>query len=326
MGQNKIENAFIGATFVYTPNGKMSKIFELIEKYAPLPNPLLITGETGTGKEQIVKMIHALSKRPGKLVSVNLSAIPHDLIENELFGHVKGAFTGADTTTEGLIEKASYGSLFLDEIGEIPLQYQIKLLRVIQDNEYEKIGSNKTIKSTARFIFATSKDLELEMKKKRFREDLYYRISTFHIHLPSLRERKEDIPLLVEHFLWMIKQQYNKKLKIHSEVIDKFLEYHWPGNVRELENIIHRIAMTINREEITIEDLPEEFIRNVDIDHKIIEYKRKKEELQEFEKNLIKEIVTYYQGNLYKASRKLNISRGAIQYKIKKYNIKVFKT
>jgi transcriptional regulator with PAS, ATPase and Fis domain len=324
MNLNK-ENAFIGATFVYTPKGKMSKIFELIEKYAPLSNPLLITGETGTGKEQIVKIIHALSKRPGKLVSVNLSAIPQDLIENELFGHVKGAFTGADTTTEGLIEKAEYGSLFLDEIGEIPLQHQIKLLRVLQDNEYEKIGSNKTIKSTARFIFATSKDLEKEMLEKRFREDLYYRISTFHIHLLSLRERKEDIPLLVEHFLWMIKQQYNKKLKIHPEVMQKFLEYDWPGNVRELENIINRVSITIEKQEITLNDLPEEFLRNMDIEHKIIEYQKKKKELQEYEKNLLKEIISYYKGNLYQASKKLNLSRGAIQYKIKKYNIKVSK-
>jgi len=323
MVYNRIKDAFIGATFVFTPNGKMSKIFELVEKYAPLSNPILITGETGTGKEQIVKIIHALSKRPGKLISVNLSAIPTELIENELFGHVKGAFTGADTTTEGLIEKAEYGSLFLDEIGEISLQHQIKLLRVIQDNQFEKIGSNKTIKSTARFIFATSKNLEIEIKEGRFRQDLYYRISAFHIHIPALRERKEDIPLLVDHFLWMLKQQYNKKLKVHPEVLNQFLEYNWTGNVRELENTIHRIAVTKNKNIITVEDLPEEFKQKFDIDYKIQEYNKKKQELLEYEKDLIKDIVSYYQGNLYKASKKLNISRGAIQYKLKKYNIKI---
>jgi len=323
MVYNRIKDALIGATFVFTPNGKMSKIFELVEKYAPLSNPILITGETGTGKEQIVKIIHALSKRPGKLISVNLSAIPTELIENELFGHVKGAFTGADTTTEGLIEKAEYGSLFLDEIGEISLQHQIKLLRVIQDNQFEKIGSNKTIKSTARFIFATSKNLEIEIKEGRFRQDLYYRISAFHIHIPALRERKEDIPLLVDHFLWMLKQQYNKRLKVHPEVLNQFLEYNWTGNVRELENTIHRIAVTKNKNIITVEDLPEEFKQKFDIDYKIQEYNKKKQELLEYEKDLIKDIVSYYQGNLYKASKKLNISRGAIQYKLKKYNIKI---
>lgn len=316
-------NAYIGATFVYTPTGKMSKIFELVEKYATLSNPILITGETGTGKEQIVKIIHALSKRQGKLVSVNLSSIPRELIENELFGHVKGAFTGADSTTEGLIEKASHGTLFIDEIGETSLQHQLKLLRVIQENKFEKIGSNKTIHSTARFIFASNKDLEKEMLLKNFRSDLYYRISAFHIHIPSLRERKEDIPLLIDHFLWIIKHQYNKKIKFSKEVIDKFIDYDWPGNVRELENIINRIAVITSKNEVTLDDIPEDFKSNLDIDFKINEYNQKKQELLDLEKKLIHDVVQYYKGNLYKASRKLNLSRGAIQYKLKKYDIKI---
>lgn len=320
----KTIDSFGSSTFVFKANGIMSKILETVEIYAPLQNPILITGETGTGKEQIVKIIHALSKRPGKLVSVNLSAIPKELIENELFGHIKGAFTGADTTTEGLIEKAAYGSLFLDEIGEISLEHQVKILRVIQENEFEKLGSNKTLQSTARFIFATSKNLEQEVKLKNFRADLFYRISTFHIHIPALRERKEDIPLLIEHFLWIYGHQFGKKITIHQDALIKLLEYDWPGNVRELENIIQRIVINLphNKIEITIEDLPEYIVQKNSLDLKIQEFENKKKELTQLEKNIIKEVVHFYKGNLYKAAKKLKISRGAIQYKLKKYNIK----
>ncbi|MFN3603799.1 MAG: sigma 54-interacting transcriptional regulator [Leptonema sp. (in: bacteria)] len=321
---NKDLNTYGLSTFVFKKNGIMSKILETVEIYASLQNPILLTGETGTGKEYIVKIIHALSKRPGKLIRVNLSAIPKELIENELFGHIKGAFTGADTTTEGFIEKASNGSLFLDEIGEIPLEHQVKILRVVQENEFEKLGSNKTIQSSARFIFATSKNLEEEVNKKNFRADLFYRISTFHIHLPPLRERKEDIPLLIDHFLWITNQKYNKKIKIQEEAYNKLLEYNWPGNIRELENTIHRLVIGLpeNKKEITIQDLPEKIIYNNNIDLKIQELEIKKREVLQLEKEVFKEVVQFYKGNLYKAAKKLKISRGSIQYKLKKYNLK----
>lgn len=318
---DRSEYLFQGIPFVFAQNGITEKILELAKKYAPLSNPVLITGETGTGKEQLVKILHVLSGRPGKLVSVNLSAIPKELIENELFGHVKGAYTDANTTTEGLIEKAAYGSLYIDEIGDIPLEYQMKLLRVIQDNEFEKIGSHKTLKSTARFLITSSKDLEKEVQEYRFRSDLYYRISAFHIHLPPLRERKEDLPLLMDYFLRLVSQKYHRELRLHPEVRQRFLEYDWPGNIRELENLIFRLAITVERNEITLEDLPAEYREMSNIDLKIMEWEKRKKELMELEKELLKELVNYYHGNLYKVSKKLKISRGAVQYKVKKYRL-----
>ncbi|MCS7204781.1 MAG: sigma-54 dependent transcriptional regulator [Leptospiraceae bacterium] len=311
-----------GISFVYHPDSTITEVIRLARKYAKFSNPLLITGETGTGKEQLVRIIHLYSDRPGRLVSANLSAIPKELIENELFGHVKGAFTDANTTTEGLIEKASFGTLFIDEVGELPLEHQIKLLRVIQTNEYEKIGSNKTLKSTARFIFATSKDLEYEIQKERFRADLYYRISAFHIHIPPLRERKEDIPVLVEYFLNSIEEKYKKKITIHPEVIKMFMVYPWPGNVRELENLLYRTAITIQKNEITPEDLPKNFENHHDLDHKIKKLERMKQEIIEYEKHILQEALEVYGGNLYQIAKKLKISRGALQYKIKKYQLK----
>ncbi len=321
---HKVLDSFSISTFIFKKDGIMSKILEIVELYAPLQNPILVTGETGTGKEQIVKIIHANSKRIGKLVSANLSAIPKELLENELFGHIKGAFTGADSTTQGLIEKAEHGSLFLDEIGEIPLEYQVKLLRVIQENQYEKLGSNKTLPCTARFIFATSKNLEEEVKNKNFRSDLYYRISTFHIHLPPLRERKEDIPLLIDYFLWMIQHKFQKVLKFEADALKALLEYNWPGNVRELENLILKLALSLPEDKtiVLVEDLPKKILQKDDLDLKIQELEHKKKEVIQLEKDIIKEVINFYKGNLYKASKKLKMSRGAIQYKIKKYSLK----
>jgi len=200
---------YSAATFVFEPHGEMAQIMEQIERFASHDGPVMILGETGTGKEHIAKVIHGLSGVPGPMISINCSAIPADLFENELFGHEKGAYTGAVHSTDGIIGRAENGTIFMDEIGELSLYGQVKILRLIQEKEYEKIGSTRPLKTNARFIFATNRNLEQEIQKGSFRADLYYRISTFEVTLPPLRERKRDIDLLIHHFLWC----YSKSLK-----------------------------------------------------------------------------------------------------------------
>lgn len=240
---------------------EMHRVYSLIEKIADTDSTVLITGESGTGKELVARIIHYNSSRAERnFVPLNCAAIPKDLLETELFGHEKGAFTGATTTRIGRFELANGGTLFLDEIGELDPSLQVKLLRVLQEREFERVGSTKTIKVDVRIIAATNKDLEELTDEGRFREDLYYRLNVIHIHLPPLRERKEDIPLLIEHFL--AKQSKNKKRKppiITKEIMKVFMNYGWPGNVRELENIIERLTILNSGEEIKIEDLPQRF-------------------------------------------------------------------
>lgn len=308
-----------GATFVYREEGPMSRVLEKVEKYAPLEHPLLITGETGTGKEQIARLIHAHSRRPGRLVSVNLSAIPHDLLENELFGHVKGAFTGAESTTAGYVERAGEGTLFLDEIGEIPLPYQVKLLRLVQDGEYEKVGSSRTLKSTARFVFATNVNLEQAVQARRFRMDLFYRISSFTLHLPSLRERKGDIPLLVDHFLWIASRAARRnRLFATPAALERLARYDWPGNVRELENLVFRMVALVEGDEILPDHLPD-FLRE-----DLFEKKKKlltlhRNRASELEEELLQMALIRSDGNVQQAADLLGISRSSLQYRLKKH-------
>jgi transcriptional regulator with GAF, ATPase, and Fis domain len=207
-------------------------------------------GENGVGKELVARAIHEASGRKGPFVPVALSAIPQDLVESELFGHEKGAFTGAISRRIGRFELASHGTIFLDEVGEIPPSLQVKLLRVLQEGEYQRLGSSPTLKTHARVIAATNQDLPSKIKKGEFREDLYYRLNVFPIYLPPLRERKEDIPLLVEHFI----KKYNPRLgrevvDVSQEAMDILMEYEWPGNIRELENIVQR-AMIISEKRV----------------------------------------------------------------------------
>ncbi len=307
-----------GATFVYREDGPMARILDRVERFAPLEHPVLITGETGTGKEQVARLLHAHSKRPGRLVSVNLSAIPHDLLENELFGHTRGAFTGADTTTVGYVERAGEGTLFLDEIGEIPLPYQVKLLRLIQEGEFEKVGAQQTQKSTARFVFATNRDLEEEVRKRRFRKDLYYRISSFTVHVPSLRDRKDDIPLLIDHFLWFACSSAGRRLMdISPEALDRFLRYDWPGNVRELENIIYRLVALVDTDTILPEHLPDIFRDDVfAAKQKELDFHRRR--VQEIERELYQMAMIRANGNLKQAAEMLGISRTTLQYRLQK--------
>ena len=215
---------------------------------APADSTVLIYGETGTGKELIARALHDLSSRkPNAFVKLNCAAIPTGLLESELFGHEKGAFTGAITQRVGRFELANRGTIFLDEVGEIPLELQPKLLRVLQEREFERLGSTRTIRTDARLIAATNRDLKTMVEEQRFRSDLYYRLNVFPIRVPSLRERKEDIALLVRHFVKEFSRRNHRVIDtIPSETMQALIRYHWPGNIRELQNVIER-AVIISR-------------------------------------------------------------------------------
>jgi transcriptional regulator with GAF, ATPase, and Fis domain len=223
----------------------IQKIFRNIEKVAPTDTTVLITGETGTGKELVARAIHSSSNRQeSALITVNCAALPSGLIESEIFGHEKGAFTGATARKKGRFELADGGTIFLDEIGELPLETQAKLLRVLQEQEFERVGGSQTIKVNVRVIAATNRDLEERVKRGAFRPDLFYRLNIFPIHLPSLRERRDDIPILTHHFVGKFSQRMGKKIdQISSEALEKLMRYEWPGNVRELANLLERAVI-----------------------------------------------------------------------------------
>lgn len=220
----------------------LKNVLKQLDQIAKSDSPVLLLGETGTGKELFAKAIHKLSLRKGKImVSINCAAIPETLIESELFGHEKGAFTGAGQLKYGKFEIAASGTLFLDEIGELPVNLQPKLLRVIQEKEFERLGSNKVQKSDVRLIAATNRDLGIEVERGKFRSDLYYRLNVLPIFIPPLRERKEDIPLLVQSFIEKLNRQTGKKIgSISKSTLEKLMDYYWPGNIRELENVVER--------------------------------------------------------------------------------------
>jgi nitrogen regulation protein NR(I) len=238
----------------------MQAVYELIEKIADTDSTILITGESGTGKELIAKTIHYnnTTRAGGPFVPLNCAAIPKDLLESELFGHEKGAFTGAINTRIGRFELAQGGTLFLDEVGELDPSLQVKLLRILQEREFERVGGVKTIKVDVRILAATNKDLEKETKEGKFREDLFYRLNVIPLHLPPLRKRVEDISLLMAHFV----QEFSKKRKrepltFSPETMEYLMKYHWPGNVRELENLIERLTILVSSKDVQVSDLPE---------------------------------------------------------------------
>jgi two-component system response regulator AtoC len=300
----------------------MRKVFELIKKVAQHKSSVLITGESGTGKELVARAIHYNSDRKEKpLISVNCGAIPDNLLESELFGHVKGAFTDAIKSKRGLFEMAHEGTMFLDEVGELPQNLQVKLLRVLQDGEIRRVGDTQASYVDVGIIAATAKDLAAEVKNNRFREDLYYRLNVLPIHILPLRERKADIPPLVEYFI----DVYNRKLGLQIKgvsqgAMERFLQYPWPGNVRELENIIERAMILAEGDTIAIEGL----LMHVQGDEGSGSSSSAlsiKKGAREMEIRLIKEALKQTKGNRLRAARMLEISHKALLYKLKDYNL-----
>lgn len=303
-------------------SGKMKAIISMVDNIAKTDATVLLMGETGVGKEVIAKLIHKKSLRKDKrFVVINCAAIPENLIESELFGHEKGAFTGASYRRIGKFEQGQGGTVFLDEIGELPLAMQVKFLRVLQERQFERVGSLDIIDLDVRIIVATNKDLSEELQKGNFREDLYYRVNVIKIEIPPLRERKEDIIALSNAFLKEFSTYYDKSLKkIDLETMQILLNYHWKGNVRELKNVIERSVILAKKNEkiLTIEHLPME----IKMDSSFPELRRRTEiTLKEYEKLLI--IYTLYdaEGNKSKAADILGIRRQTLYNKMKEYDI-----
>ena len=310
-------------------SSKMVSLYDLLEKVSPTKTNILITGESGTGKELVAKAIHYNSPRKEKpFVTLNCGAIPETLIESELFGHMKGAFTDAIATKKGLFEVADEGTLFLDEISELPLLMQVKLLRVLQDREFKRVGGTEDIRVDVRIISATNKDLEEAVKAKRFREDLFYRLNVIQIRLPSLRERKEDIPLLTNHFLKKYSEELNKNIsKLSPEALQILLSYEYPGNVRELQNIIERAVALESSQELTPNNLNSYLSESpllkkgaidIDIPNEGIDMEKMVEDL---ERTLLLKALDKTKGIKKKAAELLHINFRSMRYRLEKYGL-----
>ncbi len=299
-------------------------LVEVVKKVAATDSTVLITGESGTGKSLIAKAIHFMSHRKdGPFITINCAAIPETLLEAELFGYEKGAFTGAHSPKKGKFELANGGTIFLDEIGDMPLSLQAKILRVLQDREIERLGSEKTIKVDVRVIAATNRNLEQLVREGKFREDLYYRLNVVPIHVPALRSRKEDIPLLVEHFLQFFNSKYNKNVRVSPDAMEALMEYHWPGNIRELENTVERIVV-----------MHEEVVKATDLPPHILAYRRKAvmeelsnlpEKIQATEREKIIEALEKTGYVKSRAAKLLGYTLRQLDYRIKKYGIEIKK-
>jgi DNA-binding NtrC family response regulator len=303
---------------------KMMEIFETLEKIGPTNATVLITGESGTGKELIANAVHSKSVRKDMpYIRVNCGAIPENLLESELFGYEKGAFTGAQNRKLGRFDRAQGGTLFLDEIGELNLGLQVKLLRVLQEREFERVGGTEVIKTDVRIIAATNKDLDKMAEEGQFREDLLYRLKVIPIEIPPLRERKEDIQLLIEFFIDKYSKELNKEnVYVEEDILDILLEYEYPGNIRELQNIIERMVLLASNGHITMELVPKEVIKGA--------FSSKKDifilpnggiSLEEVEKSFVRQALEMSRGNQTHAAKLLGISRHALIYRIEKFNL-----
>jgi transcriptional regulator with PAS, ATPase and Fis domain len=306
---------------------RMKKVFAILQKVATTDTTALILGETGTGKELVARALHSLSGRKGKLIPVNCGAIPEDILESELFGHEKGAFTGAISSRIGRFQLADGGTIFLDEIGDMSPKLQVKLLRVLQEKRIEPVGSTKSIAIDVRIVAATHKDLRVEVQEGRFREDLFYRLQVIPLNLPALRERKGDVHCLAEFFCKKYTQQFGfSDLKIEPEFYKVISEYNWPGNVRELENLMERLVVMAETDTIKVCDLPDYIRHNkgssassetmimelpdTDVDFNLL--------VEQFENQLITMAMKRSKGNKKIAAKMLKLNRTTLVEKIKK--------
>jgi two-component system NtrC family response regulator len=298
---------------------EMEKIFEVIRKVADTEAAILITGESGTGKELVARSIHANSSRKdAPFVAINCAAIPRDLLESELFGHVKGAFTGAVKDKTGKFQSAEGGTLFLDEVGELPLELQPKLLRALQEKEVEPVGGTTVQKLDVRVLSATNLNIDKAIADGTFREDLYYRLSVIPIHLPPLRERRKDIPLLIRYFC---SKHASEKITFDNSVLETLVMYPWPGNVRELENTVERLLIMRNSDVISLSELPDKLRANNASESAIITLPDEGYSLEQLEREVVVEALERNSWNQTAAARFLRIPRHTLIYRIEKYNI-----
>jgi two-component system response regulator PilR (NtrC family) len=309
---------------IFWKNPQMQELLGIIPRIAQSNSNVIITGESGTGKELVATAVHNLSQRKGKkFIDINCAAFSEGLLESELFGHMKGAFTGAAYNKQGLFEIADGGSIFLDEICEMSINLQAKLLRVLENSTFRRVGGTADIKVDVRIISATNQDIKEEISAGRFREDLYYRLNVVPLHIPPLRERKEDIPMLVEYFL---KKFSFSEWKVSPHVMKLFMEYPWKGNVRELENVIERIALLTDKDEITIEDVPHEilmFSEGAEYTPDITKEGVALDSIIEgVEKKYLLNALRISGGNKTEAARLLNLSFRSFRHRLSKYGIK----
>lgn len=324
--KNQLKEKFKIDSFI-SQSPKMEEVLSVASRAADSRATVLITGESGTGKEVLAKSIHYVSSRKDKpFVAVNIPALPETLLESELFGHEKGAFTGAEKSKKGRFELAHEGTIFLDEIGDIPINLQVKLLRVLQEHQIEKLGATETVNIDVRIIAATHQNLEQKIKDGSFREDLFYRLNIVSLNIPPLRERKEDILPLIEHFIEKYsKENGRENLSLSKETVDTLIKYNFPGNVRELENIIERAVVLSRGNTITVNDLPN-VVKGFKAEKEIPANEETTliEQVEELEKKLIFDALTKSNGNQSQAGRLLGLTERNLRYKMQKYGIKKF--